>query len=75
MSQAPSVGRVVHFLPPFVDDKQPRAGLIVAVNTAVVPNRPTVVYWDPFNGTQHVAHDVTYSESLEPDRWTWPPRV
>lgn len=67
----PTVGRIVHFLPPFTGSDQPRAGLIFAVNQAT--GRPDIVYWD-ISGEQHIARDVEQSETLQPDRWCWPPR-
>lgn len=68
----PTVGRIVHFLPPFTGSEEPRAGIITAVNP--ITGRPNLVYWD-VNGDQHRVFDAEQSETLQADRWCWPPRV
>ncbi|HSR79106.1 MAG TPA: hypothetical protein VLN57_21210 [Xanthobacteraceae bacterium] len=71
-NQKPTVGRIVHFLPPFTGSDQPCPGLVVGVNQTT--GRANLVYWD-IAGKQHVVYDAEQSETIETDRWCWPPRV
>lgn len=63
----PSVGRIVHFM----KNGEICAAIICYVHSASVVN---LAYFTP-NGIAHSETSVSYAETIEEYRWSWPPRV
>lgn len=72
MSDAPSIGRIVHYQPT-ADGAAPRAAIVTAVDHEEKSVALTILH--PATLTQKLR--VFRSKTGEPEsgRWNWPPRV
>lgn len=68
MSQQPTVGRIVHYLPP--NRSTPLAAIIVDVDDDLV----NLTVFQP-DGTTKPAKHVTQAKHLTEYCWTWPTRA
>lgn len=76
--QKPSIGRIVHYgLPVKTEGEAPvtAAAIIVGVNERTVTLRVFGVSTARFETGEFFQLNVPYSSTLQPECWTWPPRV
>lgn len=77
--QKPSVGRMVHFVPPMectADTTLPHYAAIIAQVNPAKKGKPETVELATFGpNSLYFQHEIPFSEVYKPGHWSWPPRT
>lgn len=84
MEQKPSVGRIVHFVPPQECTAPATLAFYPAIITQVNEKPPVGIRMEPIvtcelatfgPNSLYFQHGIPFSEEPKPGHWNWPPRV